>query len=121
MKYLQCLMHYGLLLENILNISTIFFKSKYYAWSCAWNKAILHIDNVIESDFQIFKTCEHQWKIQSPHKVIVCFKYIRGQLKYELPYNFGIAFAFVQIETRTTMFTYFGILASVKREKVDLK
>ena len=46
---------------------------------------------------------------------------MRGQLKYELPYNFGIAFVFVYVETRTTMFTYFGILASVKREKVDLK
>ena len=72
----------------------------------------------------IFKYLKHvsiSGKIHSPHKIIVCFKYIGGQLKYELPYNFGIAFAFVQIETRTTMFTYFGILASVKREKVDLK
>ena len=72
----------------------------------------------------IFKYLKHvsiSGKIHSPHKIIVCFKYIRGQLKYELPYNFGIEFAFVHVETRTTMFTYFGILASVKREKVDLK
>ena len=72
----------------------------------------------------IFKYLKHvsiSGKIHSPHKIIVCFKYMRGQLKYELPYNFGIAFVFVYVETRTTMFTYFGILASVKREKVDLK
>ena len=72
----------------------------------------------------IFKYLKHvsiSGKIHSPHIIIVCFKYIRGQLKYELPYNFGIEFAFVHVETRTTMFTYFGILASVEREKVDLK
>ena len=25
----------------------------------AWNKTSIYIDNVIESDFQIFKTCKH--------------------------------------------------------------